>query len=104
MTLHPFQGYASAIDDELPEVVTVLDAYRVVKLGGPVADEEGRREQQDVLGHRGRKGTSLHSIGRNLRRWQAALLAAGGRRPWRRTPAPVRLCKAGPTDFSIKPF
>lgn len=31
--LDPFRGYANAIRDELPEAITVLDAFHVVKLG-----------------------------------------------------------------------
>lgn len=44
-TLDPFHGYANAIRDELPEAITVLDAFHVVKLGGQVVDEVRRRVQ-----------------------------------------------------------
>lgn len=33
-TLNPFHGYANVIRDELPEVITMLDAFHVMKLGG----------------------------------------------------------------------
>jgi hypothetical protein len=36
--LDPFRGYANAIRDELPEAITVLDAFHVVKLG-PLPDQ-----------------------------------------------------------------
>lgn len=65
-TLDPFHGYANAIRDELPEAITVLDAFHVVKLGGAVVDEVRRRVQQDTLGHRGRKGDPLYGIRRTL--------------------------------------
>ena len=65
-TLDPFHGYANAIRDELPEAITVLDAFHVVKLGGQVIDEVRRRVQQDTLGHRGRSGDPLYGIRRTL--------------------------------------
>ncbi|WP_444964457.1 ISL3 family transposase [Pseudarthrobacter sulfonivorans] len=64
--LDPFRGYANAIRDELPEAITVLDAFRVVKLGSAMVDEVRRRVQQNTLGHRGRKGDPLYGIRRTL--------------------------------------
>jgi transposase len=64
--LDPFRGYANAIRDELPEAITVLDAFHVVKLGSAMVDEVRRRIQQDTLGHRGRKGDPLFGIRRTL--------------------------------------
>jgi transposase len=61
-----FRGYANAIRDELPEAITVLDAFHVVKLGSAIVDEVHRRVQQDTLGHRGRKGDPLYGIRRTL--------------------------------------
>jgi hypothetical protein len=46
--LDPFRGYASAIRDELPDAVAVLDAFHVVRLGAQVVDEVRRRVQQDT--------------------------------------------------------
>lgn len=63
-TLDPFHGYANAIRDQLPEAITVLDAFHVVKLAGQVVDEVRRRVQQDTLGHRGRAGDPLYGIRR----------------------------------------
>lgn len=65
-TLDPFRGYANAIRDELPESITVLDAFHVVKLGGAAVDDVRRRVQQGTLGHRGRKGDPLFGIRRTL--------------------------------------
>jgi transposase len=64
--LDPFRGYANAIRDELPEAITVLDAFHVVKLGSAMVDEVRRRVQQDTMGHRGRKGDPLYRIRRTL--------------------------------------
>ncbi len=65
-TLDPFRGYANAIDDCLPEAVTVLDAFHVVKLGTSMLDDIRRRVQNATLGHRGRKNDPLFRIRRTL--------------------------------------
>jgi transposase len=64
--LDPFRGYANADRDELPEAITVLDAFHAGELGSALIDEVRRRVQQDTLGHRGRKGDPLHGIRRTL--------------------------------------
>ncbi|WP_183164374.1 transposase, partial [Arthrobacter oryzae] len=64
--LDPFRGNANAIRDELPEAVTVLDAFHVVKLGSAMVDEVRRRVQQDTLEHRGCKEDPLFSVRRTL--------------------------------------
>lgn len=66
-TLDPFQGYKNAIDDQLQDATSVLDAFHIVKLAGDALDEVRRRVQQDTLGHRGRTGDPLYQI-RNLLR------------------------------------
>ncbi|MGB3763167.1 MAG: ISL3 family transposase [Ornithinimicrobium sp.] len=65
--LDPFQGYESAIDDQLEDAVAVLDALHVVKLGTAAVDECRRRVQQETLGHRGRKGDPLYGIQKLVR-------------------------------------
>ena len=65
--LDPFQGYKNAIDDQLQDATSVLDAFRIVKLAGDALDEVRRRVQQDTTGHRGRTGDPLYQI-RNLLR------------------------------------
>lgn len=65
-TLDPFRGYANAIRDELPEAITVLDAFHVVKLAGAMVDDVRRRVQQETLEHRGRTGDPLYGIRRTL--------------------------------------
>jgi transposase len=64
--LDPFRGYANAIRDELPEAITVLDAFHVVKLGSTMVDEVRRRVQQDTLGRRGHAKDPLYGIRRSL--------------------------------------
>lgn len=50
--LDSFDGYKSAIDQELEDATAVLDGFHVVKLGTQVVDEARRRVQQATLGHR----------------------------------------------------
>jgi transposase len=64
--LDPFRGYVNAIRDELPEAITVLDAFHVVKLGSAMVDEVRRRVQKDTHGHRGRKGDPIFGVRRTL--------------------------------------
>ena len=66
-TLDPFHGYKNAIDDQLEDATSVLDAFHVVKLGGQAVDEVRRRVQQTIHGHRGRKDDPLYGIRNVLR-------------------------------------
>ena len=66
-TLDPFHGYKNAIDDQLTDAASVLDAFHVVKLATAVVDDVRRRVQQETTGHRGRKNDSLYRV-RNILR------------------------------------
>ena len=72
-TLDPFHGYNNAIDDQLEDAVAVLDAFHVVKLGTQAVDEDRRRVQQEIHGHRGRKNDPLYGIRTILRCGQEKL-------------------------------
>ena len=61
-TLDPFQGYKNAIDDQLQDATSILDACHIVKLAGDAPGEVRRRVQQDTTGHRGRTGDPLYQI------------------------------------------
>lgn len=67
-SLDPFRGYATALNQQLPQAVRVLDPFHVAKLGLTAVDQVRRRVQQDTLGHRGRRGEPLYGIRRVLRR------------------------------------
>ena len=41
--LDPFPGYKNAIDDQLQDTTSVLDAFHIVKLAGDAQDEVRRR-------------------------------------------------------------
>jgi transposase len=66
-TLDPFHRYKNAIDDQLQDARSVLDAFHVVKLATQVVDDVRRRVQQDTTGHRGRRDDPLYRI-RNILR------------------------------------
>ena len=66
-TLDPFHGYKNAIDDQLQDARSVLDAFHVVKLATQVVDDVRRRVQQDTTGHRGRRDDPLYRV-RNILR------------------------------------
>lgn len=66
-TLDPFQGYKNAIDDQLEDATSVLDAFHIVTLASAAVDDVRRRIQQQTLGHRGRTGDPLYGIRTILR-------------------------------------
>ena len=72
-TLDPFHGYKNAIDDQLEDAVSVLDAFHIVKLATQVVDDVRRRVQQDTTGHRGRREDPLYRIRNILRAGQENL-------------------------------
>jgi transposase len=61
-----FSGFKTATTEELPEAVTVMDPFHVVRLAGEALDECRRRVQQELHGHRGRKGDPLYTARRTL--------------------------------------
>jgi transposase len=67
-SLDPFRGYATALNQQLPQTVRVLDPFHVTKLGLTALDQVRRRVQQDTCGHRGHRGDPLYGIRRVLRR------------------------------------
>ena len=58
-TLDPFHSYRCAINDQLDDTTTVLDAFHMVKLGTAAVNEVRRRVQQDIHGHHGRRDDPL---------------------------------------------
>jgi transposase len=61
-----FSGFKTATTEELPEAVTVMDPFHVVRLAGDALDRCRRRVQQDLHGHRGRSGDPLYAARRTL--------------------------------------
>jgi transposase len=61
-----FTGFKTATTEELPDAVAVMDPFHVVRLAGEALDSCRRRVQQDLHGHRGRKGDPLYNARRTL--------------------------------------
>ena len=61
-----FTGFKTATAEELPDAVTVMDPFHVVRLAGDALDTCRRRVQQSIHGHRGRKSDPLYRARRTL--------------------------------------
>ncbi len=61
-----FNGFKTATTEELPDAVAVMDPFHVVRLAGDALDRCRRRVQQELHGHRGRKGDPLYRARRTL--------------------------------------
>jgi transposase len=61
-----FTGFKTATTEELPEAVTVMDPFHVVRLAGDALDRCRRRVQQDLPGHRGRTADPVYRARRTL--------------------------------------
>ena len=55
-----FTGFKTAANEELPQAVTVMDPFHVIRLAGDALDECRRRVQQELHGQRGRKHDPLY--------------------------------------------
>ena len=61
-----FTGFKTSTAEELPDAVTVMDPFHVVRLAGDALDTCRRRVQQSIHGHRGRKTDPLYRARRTL--------------------------------------
>ena len=61
-----FTGFKNAAVAELPEAVTVMDPFQVVRLAAQAVDDVRRRRQQELHGRRGRSRDLLHRARRVL--------------------------------------
>ncbi len=66
VAIDPYQGYATALRGHLDHATLVADHWHVIRLANAMVDDVRRRVQQEVLGHRGRKGDPLYGIRRTL--------------------------------------
>ena len=66
VVIDPYQPYATAVADQLPDARLVVDHFHVIRLANAALDEVRRRVQHTTLGHRGRKGDPLYRIRRRL--------------------------------------
>ena len=82
VALDPWRGYLTSARELLREATVTVDRFQMVRLANQVVTEVSQRTQQDVMGHRGRKGDPLYDI-----RW---LLLVGEERLSRFRPASPR--------------
>ena len=67
VALDPFAGYNAAVRDGCDARITV-DKFHAVRLANQVVTEVRCRRQQELTGHRGRKGDALYGARRDLLR------------------------------------
>ena len=61
-----FTGFKTAASEELPDAVTVIDPFHVVRLAGDTLNQCRRRIQRDAFGRRGQKDDPLYKTHRTL--------------------------------------
>lgn len=61
-----FSGFKTAAVEEVPQSVTVMDPFHVVRPAADASDQCRRRVQQDLHGHRGRTSDPLYRARRTL--------------------------------------
>lgn len=72
-SIDPWQGYLTPIRRLLPNAQVVVDHFHLIRLANQVVTEVRQRTQQEVTGHRGRKGDPLFGIRRLLLRGRQRL-------------------------------
>jgi transposase len=66
VVIDPYQPYATAVAQALPDARLVVDHFHVIRLANAALDEVRRRVQHTTLGHRGRKADPLYRVRRRL--------------------------------------
>lgn len=66
VVIDPYQPYANAVAQALPDARLVVDHFHVIRLANTALDEVRRRVQHTTLGHRGHKGDPLYRIRHRL--------------------------------------
>ena len=61
-----FTGFKTAAAEEIPDAVTVMDPFHVVRLAGDALDRCRRRVQLAIHGHRGFRDDPLYKSRRTL--------------------------------------
>ncbi len=72
VALDPFAGYNAAVRDGCDARITI-DKFHAVRLANQVVTEVRCRRQQELTGHRGRKGDALYGARRDLLRGRERL-------------------------------
>ena len=80
VALDPWRGYLTPARELLPEATVTVDRFHIVRLANQVVTEVRQRTQQEVMGHRGRKGDPLYGVRRLLLVAEERLSDSGRRR------------------------
>ena len=66
VALDPWRGYLGPARELVPEATVTVDRFHMIRIAKEVVTEVRQRTQQEVTGHRGRKGDPLYDIRRLL--------------------------------------
>lgn len=73
VSVDPWGGYLRPVRELLPQAQVGVDHFHLVRLANQVVTEVRQRTQQEVTGHRGRKGDPLYGIRHVLLRGRECL-------------------------------
>lgn len=62
VTIDPHEPYRLGLSPRLSHAVVVADPFHIVRLANRAVDDARRRAQQELVGHRGRRGDPLYDI------------------------------------------
>jgi transposase len=68
VALDPYAGYNTAVREALPQARITIDKFHAIRLANQVVTAVRCRRQQELTGHRGRKGDVLYGARRALLR------------------------------------
>lgn len=68
VALDPYAGYNAAVREALPHARITVDKFHAIRLANQVVTAVRCRRQQELTGHRGRKGDVLYGVRRVLLR------------------------------------
>ena len=80
VVIDPYAGYKAAVRDLAPQATRVADRFHIERLAAQALTEVRCRRQQEMCGHRGRKGDPLWAVRRDLLRAREHLTTAAHRR------------------------
>ena len=80
VVIDPYDGCKAAVSDRAPHAVRVADRFHTQRLAAGALSEVRCRRQQELSGHRGRKGDPLWAVRHDLLRARENLTDAGQRR------------------------
>ena len=80
VVIDPYAGYKAAVRDLAPQATRAADRFHIERLASQALTEVRCRRQQELCGHRGRRGDPLWGAPRDLLRAREHLTDAARRR------------------------